>query len=448
MQATFLDFFTDPVLRGPTIGCMLMCLAAALCGVVVFLRRQSLVGEALSHAAYPGVVLGIAIASALSYDDSDELLIAAFVLGGAFISALIGLWTIGLLERYFKVKSDAALCFVLSAFFGVGIALASHIQFVDAVLFRQVQAYLFGQAATMGDVHIKIYGILCIFIISAISLLYKELQAITFDVSYAKSLGIPTKAINTCVFVLIVLAVVIGIRSVGVVLMSAMLIAPASAARQFSNRLYIIFPLAGLFGLISGFLGNYLSIKASEMMQANNPGLRLSLPTGPMIVIIATAICLFALFFAPKRGLIVRALRIARFRFKTLCENVMKTIWRLNGSSDVFLKDITKYQSASPIYLKFILANLVYNGWLKKEAAGSYSMTHEGKLWGAKIVRLHRLWEVYLVDYLGVGCERVHKSAEEMEHILTPELESELTLLLKDPKKDPHQQPIPPKKEF
>lgn len=448
MQATFLDFFTDPVLRGPTIGCMLMCLAAALCGVVVFLRRQSLIGEALSHAAYPGVVLGIAIASALSYDDSNELLIAAFILGGAFISALIGLWTISCLERLFKVKSDSALCFVLSAFFGIGIALASHIQFVDPMLFRQVQAYLFGQAATMGDIHIKIYGALCFFIVTAIALLYKELQVITFDSSYAKSLGIPAKTINSCIFMLIVLAVVIGIRSVGVVLMSAMLIAPAAAARQFSNRLYIIFPLAALFGVLSGFFGNYLSIIGSEVMEANNPGLRLSLPTGPMIVMVATSICLLALFLAPQRGLIVRAIRIARFRFKTLCENVMKTIWRLNGSSAVGIKDIAKFQSASPLYLRFILANLTYNGWLEKTGSGMYSMTHEGKLWGAKIVRLHRLWEVYLADYLGVGGERVHRSAEEMEHIITPELEQELTLLLKDPKKDPHHQPIPPQMEF
>jgi len=447
MRATFLDFFTDPVLRGPTIGCMLMCLAAALCGVIVFLRRESLLGEALSHAAYPGVVLGIAAASTLSYDDSNELVIASFILGGAFISALIGLWTIGCLERLFKVKSDAALCFVLSAFFGVGIALASHIQFVDAILFRQVQAYLFGQAATMGDIHIKIYGALCFFIAVAIAFLYKELQVITFDSSYAKSLGMPVKVINTCIFMLIVLAVVIGIRSVGVVLMSAMLIAPPVAARQFSNRLYVIFPLAGFFGILSGFLGNYLSITASYAMEANNPGLRLSLPTGPMIVMVATSICLLALFFAPERGLIVRAIRIARFRFKTLCENVMKTIWRLNGS-EVDVKEISRFQCAGPLYLKFVLANLTYNGWLKKTSSKKYSMTHEGRLWGAKIVRLHRLWEVYLADYLGVGSERVHRSAEEMEHIITPELERELTLLLKDPKKDPHHQPIPPQMEF
>jgi manganese/zinc/iron transport system permease protein len=95
--------------------------------------------------------------------------------------------------------------------------------------------------------------------------------------------------------------------------------------------------------------------------------------------------------------------------------------------------------------LRFILRKLVKEGWMSRTPSGGYRLTPEGKQWAAKIVRLHRLWEVYLADYLGVGIEKVHRSAEEMEHIITPDLEQELTLLLKDPKQDPHHQPIPPK---
>jgi manganese/zinc/iron transport system permease protein len=86
-------------------------------------------------------------------------------------------------------------------------------------------------------------------------------------------------------------------------------------------------------------------------------------------------------------------------------------------------------------------------GWIKREKNDYYHLTKEGQQRAAKIVRLHRLWEVYLTNYLGMGGERVHRNAEDMEHILTPELERELTLLLKDPKQDPHQQPIPPREE-
>ena len=94
--------------------------------------------------------------------------------------------------------------------------------------------------------------------------------------------------------------------------------------------------------------------------------------------------------------------------------------------------------------MRFILLQLSYNGWITSLSDGSYRLTNEGQIWAAKIVRLHRLWEVYLSDYLGVGAEKVHRNAEEMEHIITPQLERELTLLLQDPKRDPHHQPIPP----
>jgi len=443
MQQTMLQFFTDPILRGPTVGCMLMCLSAALVGVIVFLRRQSLLGESLSHAAYPGVVIGIAVAGAMGFDESSEWWVSLLVMSGAFISALLGLWCISFLEKRLKVKSDAALCFVLSTFFGIGLTLASRVQFTHTLLFRQAQSYLFGQAATMNDMHIWIYGGLSAVLIGAIALLYKELQVITFDAAYAKSLNIPVKAVHTAIFILIVLALVIGIRSVGVVLMSAMLIAPAAAARQFSNRLYIIFPLAGLFGLLSGFFGNYLSVKVPEMLEEPGSVEHMFLPTGPMIVMVATSICVLSLLFAPQRGVFVRALRIASFRFKTISDNVIKSIWRQSNGKNITFQDIARYQTVSKVYLKIVLANLTYNGWLRRNATGGYELTHEGSAWGAKIVRLHRLWEVYLVDYLGACAERVHHSAEEIEHVLTPEIENELVKLLNDPKRDPHHKPIP-----
>lgn len=444
----FLDFFTDPILRGPTVGCMLMCLAAALVGVIVFLRKESLLGESLSHAAYPGVVLGIAIAGALGLSDAQESAISLLVMGGAFLSALLGLWVIGFLQRRLKVKPDASLCLVLSTFFGVGLTIASQVQFTHTVLFRQAQAYLFGQAATMHDTHIQIYGALSLAIIIAITILYKELQLIVFDCDYALSLGVPVRPVNGALFILIVLAVVIGIRSVGVVLMSAMLIMPAAAARQFSNRLYVIFPLAALFGMLSGFFGNYFSVTLSSAVELDHSNARLALPTGPMIVMVAALICFLSLLFAPARGVLIRGWRIAAFRYKSICENVMKTLWRFNHDREVSLSEIAALQSTSPVYLRLILANLWYNGWLMRIGKNKYRLTHEGYLWGAKIVRLHRLWEVYLVDYLGMGAERVHRSAEEMEHIITPELEKELTLLLKDPKHDPHAQPIPLSEQF
>jgi manganese/zinc/iron transport system permease protein len=439
-------YFSDAVLRAPTIGCMLMCFAAAMVGVIAFLKKQSLLGESLSHAAYPGVIVGVIATGTLSLTEDQEAGIAILVMTGAFLSALAGLWIINFMERKLHVRTDSALCFVLSAFFGIGLTLASQVQFAFSSLYRQAQVYLYGQAATMTDIHIVIYGALCLLVLIVVITLYKEIQTLAFDRDFAKSIGMPTKIIDIVIFLLIVLAVVIGIRSVGVVLMSAMLIAPAAAARQYTNKLYMMLILAAFFGLLSGFLGNYLSVEGTHFLELKYPTTHITLPTGPMIVVIASVICLFSLMFAPERGLLLRMIRVARFRYRCICENLLKAIWRFSfQQKEVSFEDIVKYQSASRVYLRFVLKRLKYRGYVEKLKTGNYRLTTKGELLAAQIVRLHRLWEVYLADYLGVGAERVHRSAEEMEHIITPELEQELTLLLEDPKLDPHHQPIPPK---
>lgn len=442
---TFLSYFTDAVLRGPTIGSMLMCLTAALIGTLTFLRRQSLVGEALSHSAYPGVIVGIILTAILLGTTEDETGMTFLIICGAFTTALMGLWTIHWLEKRYHIKSDSALCFVLAAFFGIGITLASDVQFSYSSLYRQAQTYLYGQAATMTDTHIAIYGTLSVIIIAVVFLLDKELQAIIFNQDYAYSIGIKVNMINSTIFILTTLAIVIGIRSVGVVLMSAMLIAPAVAARQFTNCFRTMLCLAGIFGMMSGYLGNFLSVELTRYLAGYYPESRIALPTGPMIVLAATGICIIALLIAPERGLLLRFVRATRFKYRCISENILKAIW-LNGSMvPVSFEQISQFQGISRLYLHFILQRLIAKKWLETTDVTHYQLTPLGLQKAARIVRLHRLWEVYLADYLGVGAERVHRNAEEMEHILTPELEQELTLLLKDPQVDPHQQLIPPK---
>lgn len=441
------SFFTDPILRAPTIGCMLMCLSASIMGVAVFLRRESLIGETLAHASYPGIILGVLTAGLLSAANGSELLLSLFALSGAFVTALMGVWAAQAMQKHLKVPPDAALCFVLSTFFGVGLTIASEVQFSYTSLYRQAIGYIYGQAATMTDIHIAVYGILAFFAVSMVVFLQKEIQAMTFDRQFAKSLGMQVRSIETLLFILVSLAVIIGIRSVGVVLMSAMLIAPAVAARQFTNRLSSMFILAAVFGALSGFFGNYFSVRLTEILSYSYPKARIILPTGPMIVLTAAGICGFALLFAPERGLLLRSLRISVFRRACICENILKAIWRINPHGAVTLNQVAKYQSISLLHLKFLMRGMVRNGWLERQGDNGYQLTDDGRLRAAKIVRLHRLWEVYLTNYLGIGGERVHCNAEEMEHVLTPELELELTRLLEDPKVDPHHQPIPPREE-
>ena len=143
----FWDFFSDPVLRAPTWGCILMCIASSLMGVLIFLRKRSLLAETLSHATYPGAVIGVSVFAFLFSAHEEWTFVA--VLGGAFVSSLLGLKAIEWLEGKGKVRTDAALCFVLAVFFGAGVVAASAMQSSFPVWQKQVQMLLFGQAATM-----------------------------------------------------------------------------------------------------------------------------------------------------------------------------------------------------------------------------------------------------------------------------------------------------------
>lgn len=392
---------------------MLMCFASALVGVVVFLRKRSLIGETLSHASFPGVVIGVFI-SAILMPYSDEL-IAIAILSGAFLFAFLGLKSLNFLENRLQVKADSALCFVLASFFGLGILIASRLQQSYPLWYKQALLFLYGQAATMTNMHVIIYACFGCMILGFILYFYRYLQAVNFDSSFSETLGIRSKRLDEIMFFLIVLAIVVGIRSVGVVLMAGMLIGPAVAARPLTNQLSHHFLLAGIFGLLSGFLGNYFSVVI--------PSGAYSLPTGPMILMVSSLFCLISLLLAPRSGLVTRYLRMRRFSFQCAVENALKSLWK--GEKTPF-----------PPAIRW---RLKQKEWIDQRGA----LTPLGKAAAEKIIRLHRLWEVYLVDYMGQKVEKVHRTAEELEHLMSPELERELTELLHNPRHDPHHQPIP-----
>ncbi|MBF5058922.1 metal ABC transporter permease [Candidatus Neptunochlamydia vexilliferae] len=417
----------DPLYRAPFLGSMLMCLAAALMGALMFVKRRSLLGETLSHAAYPGVVLSVVVAS-LFLKPSDPLAIFV-VLGGAFLFATLGLQVVEKLKGRFKIDPDAALCLVLSLFLGLGVLIASRVQFTHPVWYQQSQVFIYGQAATMTDAHIAIYGTLSLITLAFIIYRFREIERLLFDPSFVS--GRTSKAI----FFLLILSIVVGIRSVGVILIAGMLVAPAAAARSFTNRLSRLLLLSGAFGLLSGFGGNYLALKLSSQ--------GLHYPTGPMILLFAASITLLSLLFAPQKGALSRLLRIARFRRRCHSENVLKTLWKGGVSTPLSAKEVLKWNGIGRLHLKKTLFSLQREGWVTQEGKGKFLLTSDGVKRAERLVRLHRLWELYLVSCLKVDEERVHHSAEEMEHILTPELENRLSALLNNPKKDPHQKPIP-----
>ncbi|MEM8727885.1 MAG: iron chelate uptake ABC transporter family permease subunit [Chlamydiota bacterium] len=430
---TLFDFFTDPLYRAPFIGSMLMCLSAALMGALMFVKRGSLLGETLSHATYPGVMFG-ALAGALFFDPASPLSIAV-VLGGAFLFAYFGLEVIERLKVRFRLHFDAVLCLVLSVSLGLGVVCASRIQFTDPLRYQQSQVFIYGQAATMTDIHILIYGVLSLTVVLFVLYRFREMELVFFDTLFGTTIGLNVQRSFRGVSLLLILSIIVGIRSVGVVLMAGMLIAPAAAARSFTDRLSHFLVLSGLFGLLSGFGGNYLSVKLSAQ--------GLVYPTGPMILLFAVSITLLSLLFALKRGAVSRLVRISRFRRRCQSENVLKTLWKEGKEASHSPAKILQWNRMNRLRFTRVLFRLKREGWIDTAAQGKVLLTADGIGRAERLVRLHRLWELYLVSCLKVDEERVHYSAEEMEHILTPDLEARLSKLLNHPKKDPHQKPIP-----
>lgn len=432
---SFIDFFIDPVLRAPTWGTLFMCVASSLMGVLLFLKKKTLLSESLSHATYPGVVIGMTLLG-LFFPSLENWAFAAVLLG-AFASSLLALKLIEYLQEKQKMSSDAALCFVLALFFGMGIVATSAMQSILPTWLSQIQMLLFGQAATMTDTHIVLYSSLTFLVLFFFWVAFYPIQGLLFDRDFSRSVGIRVAVLEKIIFWLLLLSLVLGMRSVGVVLMSGMVIAPAVTARQFTNSLHKMFFLAAVFGALSGILGNILSVVGSIALSSENE--KISLPTGPMIVLVGGLFAFLALAFAPERGWFFRKIRVGAFRLRCIEENILKGMWKKGALSK---EELRAAFGVSVVSTFIILKRLLRHGWLKKEQ-GIYKLTNDGFQKAASIVRLHRLWELYLASMLKLQSEKVHKTAEEMEHILTPDIEERLTRLLQNPIHDPHQQPIP-----
>ncbi|MEI6531552.1 MAG: metal ABC transporter permease [Chlamydiota bacterium] len=396
----------DPLYFYPLLAAFLMAVACSMVGVLLFTSSRLLVGETLSHAAYPGAVIGAAVFASFRLD-------YGFIIVAAGITAAIGKMVLEWLMHKRKTSADAALCFVLASFFGLGVLISSYMQAREPLAYKQALVYLFGQVATMTRIHVILYALLTLIILLVIVLFYKELKTYHFDKNFA-ILAVP-RWLPLLVSIITVLALVISMRSVGVVLLSAMLVAPATAARWWSKRLSTMFILAIFFGALSAIVGGYYSIT-------------LDAPTGPMIAVTATALALISLIIAPGRGLLARFIQKAKFTWKCRAENILKAIYK-------------KESIHLPVFQKRIAFVLLR---LKGFVHGS-SLTVKGEVHALQVIRLHRLFELYLTEQVGLDKDHVHSIAEDAEHYITPDIEKEIDLELNFPEKDPHKQPIPKK---
>lgn len=422
-----LDFlsFSDPNAGIVTLGTMFIGLSAAVVGSFAFLRKRALVGDAIAHAILPGIAL------AFMFTQSKNPFI---LMAGALVAGWIAMLLIEGISRHSKLKPDTSIGLILSVFFGFGILLITSIQHTGAGNQAGLDQFLFGKAAAMRQSDLRAYSIVAAVLLIAVIIFYKEFKLISFNPEFARSKGLPVGVLQFVLSSITVLAIATGIQAVGVVLMAALLITPPAAARAWTERLGIMLIIAGFLGALSGFIGSYISFTAPRM------------PTGPWIVMSLSGTALISLFLAPGRGVLARILRQRNNRRKIISENLLKALYHLReeeqGAGAYSREEILTKRHFQRLELLQGLNILRRKLWITEEA-DVIRLTRTGADEARRVVRLHRLWEMYLTQRLRMKADHIHPNAESIEHIITPEIEEQLVHELGYPTVDPHQSPIP-----
>lgn len=358
----FRDLFTDYTLRTVALGSATLGIVSGALGCFAVLRKQSLLGDAISHAALPGIALAFLLTGSKS-----PLII---VIGAAIVGWLGTLFVMSIVKNT-RIKNDSALGLVLSSFFGFGLVLLTFIQRMPNANQAGLDKFLFGQASALLERDILVMGILGLVALAVMSLFWKEFKLISFDPDFAASNGFAIQKLDILITSLIVIAIVIGLQTVGVVLMSAMIVAPAAAARQWTDRLGFMIILAALFGALAGVSGSLVSSLTSR------------LPTGPTIVLCISFLVAFSMLFAPNRGLILNWLRRHRNRRKLQLEAVLSNLYELakqHGSVDR-AHDKAVLQTMSPESAESVagtLEELQNRGWARVTADEQWAITKAG----------------------------------------------------------------------
>jgi manganese/zinc/iron transport system permease protein len=304
------DLLFSYTLRTVALGSALLGVVSGALGAFAVLRKQSLLGDAISHAALPGVVLAFLL--------TRSKIPLVLMIGAAIAGWLATLWMISIV-KHTRIKEDSALGLTLSVFFGFGLMLLTFTQRLPDARQAGLDTFLFGQAAAMLQRDVITMAVLGGLALLVLGGLWKEFKLLSFDHEFGASLGFPMGILNVVLTTLLVIAIVIGLQAVGVVLMSAMVVAPAAAARQWTDRLGIMVTLSAALGALAGVMGAIIS------------STRQGLSTGPTIVLVISGIFLFSLLLAPNRGLIWSWVRRQRNRRKLRLDSVLNGLYILES---------------------------------------------------------------------------------------------------------------------
>ncbi|MDQ5894923.1 MAG: manganese/zinc/iron transport system permease protein [Actinomycetota bacterium] len=363
--------YTDSVVF---IGAVILGVAAGVLGAFAVLRQRSLVGDALSHATLPGVCVAFIATGA---KDASTLAV------GAAVAGFIGAAMILAIERTGRIRPDAAIGVVLTSFFSLGIVLLTFLANFNNANQAGLDRYLFGQAAGLLESDLVAMGSLCAVSLLLVALAFRPLKTALFDMSFAGSVGLPVRLIELAMTAMLVIAIVIGVRTVGAILMVAMLVVPTVTARQLTSRLSLLLVIAGIVGAMVGSTGALISASAT-------------LPTGPTIVIVGFCVALMAILLAPRRGVLWRSGKLLRDRRRALNEGVLIDLeTALHAGAPPTTEELATLSGRPASQVKKGLRDLDRAGALRTEQ-GRIHLTESGAGMVHALLHQRSLWSAWL----------------------------------------------------
>lgn len=395
--------------------------AGGMVGSFLLLRKRALISDVLSHAMLPGI--GAAFILAVTFGANGKSL--PFLLLGALVSGLLGVGCVLFIRAFTRLKDDAALGIVLSVFFGLGIVLLGFAQRMPEGSAAGLQSFIYGKSASIIQSDLLLIGAVALAVVIATLLFFKELTLLCFDEQFAGAIGWRPVLMDVVLMALVAVVTVVGLQSVGLILVIALLIIPATAARFWTDRLRIMIIGATVIGALSGWLGSSIS------------ALKPNLPAGAVIVVVCAGFFIVSLLFGPARGAIPRVWLQVRTNSRIARQHVLRAMYEIiesqgDGSvaldpsqlqrTDVGFDELLPERSWSQGHLLRKLRSAIQDGMLTRAGDSRYRLTAQGAIEAIRVVRNHRLWEVFLITHADIAPSHVDRDADMIEHVLGNEL--------------------------
>jgi ABC-type Mn2+/Zn2+ transport system permease subunit/Mn-dependent DtxR family transcriptional regulator len=403
--------------------------SCGLLGCFLVLRRMSLLGDAISHAVLPGIVLAFLV--------SGKITGLPIVLGAMVLGVLTSFLTQTLHDQA-NVPEDSGMGVVFTSLFALGVLLITrYAAQVDldpgCVLYGLLEfvtlekAHLFGVA--MPRVLLTL-GPALVLTIAFIVAFWKELKLTSFDAALATAMGFRAAWVHYLLMAMVAAVTVASFEAVGSILVVAMIIVPAATAHLLTDRLSAMLGWSVVVSLISSLYGYAFAERYNTSV------------AGTMAVVAGVQFAA-AVFFAPRHGAVAKWFGNVRLALRIAGEDLLATLFRSEEAQPLAAASTVASRASRTIAQRLSHWWLARRGLVRRAADGSLALTPRGRDAGRSLVRAHRLWESYLDQNFGIPLDHVHAPAERMEHFIGPALETDLVEELQQPQHDPHGREIP-----